>query len=86
MREDCEHFADQFFDKVCMVEETFHRDFFLSWFGCLSPAFLKRPCDLERMKALLTQFENTDKTLFVKLLKEEIDDLESLIAMATNNE
>ena len=31
-REDCEHFADQFFDKVEYVEENFHRVYFGAWF------------------------------------------------------
>ena len=31
-REDCEHFAEQWFAKVEFVEANFHRDFFDSWF------------------------------------------------------
>jgi len=37
------------------------------------------------MQALLVKYEATDKTFFVKLLKEAIDDTESLIAIANKN-
>lgn len=42
MLEDCEKFADQFFDKVEFVEEHFHRDYFSAWFDYLNPSTLKR--------------------------------------------
>ena len=80
-REDCEKFAEQWFEKVEHVEDHFHRDYFVAWFGNLSPYFLGRKQDLERMRELLQKYEDTDKTLFVKLLKEEIDALEDVIAM-----
>jgi len=37
------------------------------------------------MKELLAKYEATDKTFFVKLLKEAIDEIEDLIAMAKTN-
>jgi hypothetical protein len=33
------------------------------------------------MKALLTRYELSDKTLFTKLLKEEIDAIETIMTM-----
>lgn len=33
------------------------------------------------MRAMLAKYESTDKTFFVKLLKEAIDDIEQLMAM-----
>lgn len=42
MKEDCDHFAEQWFEKIEFVEQNFHRDFFESWFGNLSPYFLAR--------------------------------------------
>ena len=85
-REECEHFADQFFDKVEFVEQNFHRDFFESWFSSLCPSFLRRPGDLAKYTELLAKYENcTDKTLFVNLLKDQVDSMENLIEMAKKN-
>lgn len=80
-RKQCELFADQFFEKVEHVEDSFHRDYFLNFFNNLNPSFLGREEDLAKFQALLTKYASTDKTLFVKLLKEEIDRLERNIAI-----
>lgn len=48
-REDCERFAELWFLKVEYVEEHYHRDFFKVWFDNLSPYFLGRQKDLDRM-------------------------------------
>ena len=40
---------------------------------------------MDRLKALLVKYESTDKTLLAKLLREEIDSLESLIEISKNN-
>ena len=47
----------------------------------LSPSYLRRQVDLDRLQALLTKYEQTDKTFFVKNIKEAIDDIEQLMAM-----
>ena len=68
-----------------LVEEEFHRDYFLQWFNALCPVLLKRQVDLDRMKALLAKYETTDKNFFVKLLREAIDDMEDLMEMEMKN-
>ena len=77
-RQDCAEYADLFFDQVEFVELNFHRDYFEAWFLNLCPSFLRKPEHFEKYKALLAKYEGTDKTLFVKLLKDEIDNMENL--------
>lgn len=79
------HFAEQFFAQVENVESNFHRDYFRAWFLNLVPIFLKREADLNRLRELKQKYETTEKTLFTKLLSEEIDSLESLIAIQSKN-
>ena len=77
-REACAEFAENFFEQVEFVEMNFHRDYFVTWFENLCPTFLRKPEHEEKYKALLAKYEATDKTLFVKLLKNEIDNIENL--------
>ena len=67
------------------VEKNFHRDYFQAWFLNLCPSFLRKPEHFEKYKALLAKYKGTDKTLFVKLLKNEIDNMENLQMMAMKN-
>ena len=84
-REACAEFADMFFDQVEFVELNFHRDYFATWFESLCPSFLRKPEHLEKYRGLLAKYEGTDKNLFVKLLKNEIEIMEDLIMMAQKN-
>ena len=52
----------------------------------LCPSFLRRPGDLAKFTELLAKYDNcTEKTLFVNLLKDQIDLMENLIEMAKKN-
>ena len=57
----------------------------MDWFNELSPYYLRRQVDLDRMRALLTKYERTDKTLFAKLLREEIEAIEDIMAIDVIN-
>ena len=84
-RQEGELYADLWFESVEFVEANFHRDYFLDWFNELSPYYLRRQVDLDRMKTLLAKYEHTDKTLFTKLLTEEIEAIEDIMAMDVIN-
>ena len=75
---------DLWFKNMEYVEDNFHRDYFQVYFTMLSPAFLRRQSDVDRLNQMLAKYEASDKTLFVKLLKEEIDSIEELISINPN--
>ena len=56
----------------------------MTFFSNLQPGFLRRNGDLARLKALLQKYETSDKTLFIKLLKEAIHKIEELISINPN--
>lgn len=74
--------ADKWLANIERVESEQHRDYFLTYFTELSPKHLKDPKHLEGLKAILARnIANDDKALLVKLLKEEIAQMELIKAI-----
>ena len=77
----CQYFGNLWFEKIEFVENNKHRDYFDVFFTQLSPAFLGRQQDLDKMKELLEEYQRTEKSFFCRLLAEEIDKLELIIKL-----
>ncbi len=58
---------------------TKDRDYAESFFHNLSPTFLGKEAYLDHFLDILTRATKTENTHFIKLLKEEIDTLETII-------
>ena len=77
--------AQQWINNIEKVEAEQHRDYFLAYFVGMTPRFLRNSSHLDQLKAILTRHESNDeKALMVKLLKEEIAEMELIKTIALN--
>lgn len=82
---ECLHFANLWLNNIEKISNTKHHDYFQKFMWNLSPAFLGREDHKERMEALLAKHaNNTDKSYLCRLLKEEIHEIEQVIALRNN--
>ena len=74
--------ASVWLENIEKVEQEQHRDYFDAFFVRLSPRFLRNEKHTSALKALLAKHEsNDDKALLVKLLREEIAQMELIKAI-----
>lgn len=73
------YFGDKFFEDVEEVFKKHHRDYAQVFFKNLSPVFLGRQSDLDKLLHILERGIKTDNTHFINLLKDEIGLLEEII-------
>jgi len=69
----CSFFGDRFFTDIETVFDTQHSDYATIFFKNLSPAFLSRYSDVDKYQRILSRIENTNNTIFIKLIKDDIE-------------
>lgn len=75
----CIAYGDKFFQEVEKIFESKYRDYAATFFHHLAPTFLGREVYLDHYLDILTRAAKTENTHFIKLLKEEIEKLETII-------
>ena len=77
-------FAQMWLESIERVEREQHRDYFEAYFVGLSPRHLKRREIVAELRAILARHQaDSEKALLVKLVREEIADMDLLIAIQT---
>lgn len=81
--EQCQKYADLFMESIDTIKTSYHRDYAQVFFRNLSPAFLGQQKHLDKFRALEAMVRETraDDTHFLKLLSNEIEDMEMTISI-----
>ena len=81
-RDECMYFADLWLNALETIENTKHPDYFKFFVWNLSPAFLGEVPHRNKMQELLDKHaSNTDKSFMCRCLKEEIYEIDKVIAL-----